>query len=478
MTTSDQIEPARLAATPAGGHLAAELGETLKLAAPMAATQLGQIAMMTTDLAFIGRLGDAAVAAAALAGTIYFVAFTVGMGLMSAVAPLAAQAFGARDPRGVRRSLRAGLWAALLISLPIMAFPLRGEQILHALGQADEPARLAQQYLFGLVWGVAPALWFIAIRGFMGALNRPQPIFWITLAAIPLNALLVYLLLYGEFGLPRLGLFGVGLASASVNGATFLAGLWFATQRKPFKRYHVLARLWRIDWALMRQLMIIGAPISISFLLEYGLFSSAALLMGMISTTALAAHQIALQVTAILFMIPYGISMAATVRVGHAVGRNDAAGVRRAGLVAMGVGAAFGIVLTLAVIVTRFAIARLFLGENLANIDATILLAAQLLLVGATFFITDGLQTIAAGALRGINDTRVPLLFAAVSYWVIGFCSAYVLAFFTPLGATGVWVGLSLGTLVYATLLILRFRSLSSGLTQASKPDRGTHDDR
>ncbi len=464
MTTSDQIERARLAAAPAGGHLAAELGETIRLAAPMAATQLGQIAMMTTDLAFIGRLGDAAVAAAALAGTVYFVAFTVGMGLMSAVAPLAAQAFGARDPRGVRRSLRAGLWAALLISLPIMVFPLRGEQILHALGQAEEPARLAQQYLFGLVWGVAPALWFIAIRGFMGAVNRPQPIFWITLAAIPLNALLVYLLLYGEAGLPRLGLFGVGLASATVNGCTFLAGIWFATQRKPFARYHVLARLWRIDWDLMRQLVIIGAPISIAFLMEYGLFSAAALLMGMISTTALAAHQIALQVTAILYMIPYGISMAATVRVGHAVGRQDDAGVRRAGLVAMWVGIAFGIVLTVAVIVTRFAIARLFLGENLANIDATIALAAQLLMVGATFFITDGLQTIAAGALRGLNDTRVPLLFAAVSYWVIGFCSAYALAFWTPFGAPGVWIGLSLGTFVYAVLLILRFRLLAGRL--------------
>jgi MATE family multidrug resistance protein len=436
----------------------------------MAATQLGQIAMMTTDLAFIGRLGDAAVAAAALAGTVYFVAFTVGMGLLSAVAPLAAQAFGAGDPRGVRRALRAGLWAALLISLPIMVFPLRGEQILRALGQADEPARLAQQYLFGLVWGVAPALWFIAIRGFMGAVNRPQPILWITLAAIPLNALLVYLLLYGEFGLPRLGIFGVGLASATVNGASFLAGLWIATRQEPFKSYHILARLWRIDWVLMRQLVVIGAPISISFLLEYGLFSSAALLMGMISTTALAAHQIALQVTAILFMIPYGISMAATVRVGHAVGADDAAGVRRAGLVAMWVGIAFSLVLTLAVIVTRFAIARLFLGENLGNIDATVTLAAQLLMVGATFFVTDGLQTIAAGALRGINDTRVPLLFAAVSYWVIGFCLAYALAFFTPLGAIGVWVGLSLGTLVYATLLILRFRLLADRLSMAAPP--------
>jgi multidrug resistance protein, MATE family len=189
--------------------------------------------------------------------------------------------------------------------------------------------------------------------------------------------------------------------------------------------------------------------------------------MGMISTTALAAHQIALQVTAILFMIPYGISMAATVRVGHAVGADDATGVRRAGLVAMWVGIAFGIVLTVAVIVTRFSIARLFLGENLANIDATIALAAQLLMVGATFFITDGLQTVAAGALRGMNDTRVPLLFAAVSYWVIGFCAAYVLAFFTPLGATGVWVGLSLGTFVYAMLLVLRFRRLAKRLVRA-----------
>jgi multidrug resistance protein, MATE family len=176
-------------------HLTLELAETARLALPMALTQLGQIAMMTTDLAFIGRLGGEAVAAAALAGTVYFVSFTFGMGLTSAVAPLAAQAFGADDPVMVRRSLRTGLWAALLLSLPIMVFPLRGEQILLLLGQAPQTARLAQHYLFGLAWGVAPALWFLAIRSFMGAVNRPQPILWITLAAIPVNALLVYLLM-------------------------------------------------------------------------------------------------------------------------------------------------------------------------------------------------------------------------------------------------------------------------------------------
>ncbi len=460
MTTLDEIEQAPVA----GHHLAAELTETLKLAIPIALTQLGQIAMMTTDLALVGRLGDAAIAAAALASTVFFVSFTFGMGLVSAVAPLAAQAFGARSPHLVRRALRTGLWAALLIALPVMAFPLRGEQILLALGQAPATARLAQQYLFGLVWGIAPALWFLAIRGFMGAINRPEPVLWITLVAIPANALLVYLLIHGAWGLPRLELFGAGLATSIVNFGTFLAGLWFATCRRPFKKYHVLAHIWRIDWLLMRQLIVIGAPISISFLLEYGLFGAAALLMGLIGTTALAAHQIALQVTAILFMVPFGISMAATVRVGHAVGRNDAGAVRRAGFVATLLGIVLVAALTLAVIAGRFEIALLFFGEAAGSAGDAIALTAILLLVGATFFIADGIQTIAAGALRGMNDTRIPLLFAAISYWLIGFTAAWGLAFWTGLGAVGVWIGLSCGTAVYALLLVLRFRRLARRL--------------
>ncbi|WP_407177612.1 MATE family efflux transporter [Bradyrhizobium sp. STM 3562] len=446
----------------ARNHLALELGETARLALPMALTQLGQIAMMTTDLAFIGRISAEAVAAAALAGTVYFVGFTFGMGLMSAVAPLAAQAFGADNPAVVRRSLRVGLWAALLLSLPIMVLPLRGERILLALGQAPQTAQLAQQYLFGLAWGVAPALWFLAIRSFMGAVNRPEPVLWITLAAIPVNAVLVYLLIYGELGLPRLGLFGAGLATTLVNCATFLAALWFATRRRPFSDYHVLARLWHFDWPLMRQLIVIGAPISMAFLMEYGLFSAAALLMGLISTTALAAHQIALQVAAILFMIPFGISMAATVRVGHAVGRDDGPGIRRAGLVAMLLGMVIAALLTLTVVAARFEIARFFLGEAADNADATIELAANLLLIGASFFITDAIQSIAVGSLRGLKDTRVPLLFACIGYWLIGFSLRYVLGFHAGLGAIGVWIGLSIGTAVYAALLVLRFRLLAN----------------
>ncbi|WP_407149409.1 MATE family efflux transporter [Bradyrhizobium sp. ORS 86] len=470
MTCIDKIEPAaphaavavsRAALAVPSNLLAAEFSETLKLAVPLALTQLGQIAMMSTDLAFIGRLGSEAVAAAALAHTVFFVSFTFGMGLVSAVSPLAAQAFGARDPHVMRRALRVGMWAALFMALPLMFLPFHGESILLALGQAPAAAHLAQHYLFGLAWGILPALWFIALRGFMSAVNRPEPVLWVTLAAIPANALLVYLLLYGKWGMPELGLFGAGLATTTVNLGMFLAGVWFAVRRRPFRKYHVFSRIWRIDWPLMGKLVAIGTPISLSFLLEYGMFGAAGLLMGLISTTALAAHQIALQIAAILFMVPFGVGMAATVRVGHAVGRRDPDGLRRAGYVAVALSGTFMSVMTLAVILARFEIATIFLGEAT---DATAQLTAMLLLIGATFFIADGVQTTTAGALRGMNDTQVPLLFATISYWLVGFASAYALAFWAELGATGVWIGLSLGTAVYATLLILRFRLLARRL--------------
>ena len=353
--------PIAMPATP--GQLGIEFAETFKLALPIALTQLGQIAMMTTDLALIGRLGDQAVAGAALAHTVFFVCFTLGMGLVSAVAPLAAQAFGARDPRMVRRSLRVGLWTALIFSVPMTALPLYGEQILALLGQEPATAQIAQRYLYGLMGCLAPGLCFLAIRGFMGAVNRPEPGLWITLAAIPANALLGYVLIFGHFGFPQLDVLGAGLATTIVNVGMCLAALWCVTTQRPFRKYQVLGRFWRFDGTLMRQMIVIGGPISLSFLMEYGLFAAAAILMGLISTTALAAHQIALQIAAILFMVPFGISMAATVRVGHSVGRGEPAAVRRAGLAATILGIIFMSTMTLAVIIGRYDIARLFFGD-------------------------------------------------------------------------------------------------------------------
>jgi len=461
MTLPGTIAAATPATPPERAVWRAEIIETIKLAWPIALTQPGQIAMMTTDLALIGRLGDGAIAAVGLAHLILFVGFVLGMGPVSAVAPLAAQAVGARDPRMVRRSLRVGLWAAVMLGVPANVVQLWGEDILVAAGQSSATAALAARYLTGLAWSMIPAWCFIALRNFMGAVNRPEPALWITVAAIPVNGLIAYALINGAFGAPRLGLLGAGLATTLVNVAMCAAAIWICYTCRPFKKYRVLGRFWRADWELLRQLMAIGLPISGALMLEWGLFSSAALLMGWIGTTALAAHQIALQVATILFMVPFGISLAATVRVGHAVGRRDSVATRRAGFGAIALGAALMVAMTVIVVAFHAAIPLLFLGDDGGANAATAQLAATLLLIGASFFVTDGVQAIAAGALRGLNDTRVPMLFAAVSFWLIGFTCVYGLAFPGRLGAVGVWIGFSTGIATFAALLICRFHVLT-----------------
>ncbi|MCC6780675.1 MAG: MATE family efflux transporter [Hyphomicrobiales bacterium] len=442
-----------------------ETGDTIRLAWPMALTQLGQIAMMTTDLALIGRLGGTAVAAVGLAQLIQFCGFALGMGLVSAVAALAAQAYGARDPRLVRRSLRVGLWASVLLGIPVNIVQLVwGEDILLAAGQSPDSSSLAARYLMGLAWSMLPAWCYIALRNFMGAVNRPEPALWITLAAIPINALLAYALINGTAGLPRLDLLGAGIATTAVNIMMCVAAVAVCYLCRPFKKYRILGNFWRADWKLMRRLVAIGLPISGAMILEWGLFSSAALLVGWIGHAALAAHQIALQVATVLFMIPFGISLAATVRVGHAMGRGDTPAARRAGFIAVVLGAVTMLTITLLIVLTRHQIPFLFLGGDDSANAAIAELTATLLLVGATFFVTDAAQGIAAGALRGLNDTRVPMALAAISFWLIGYSSCYGLAFPAGLGALGVWIGFSLSVASFALLLIRRFDRLTAPL--------------
>src|SRR5499425_1294074 len=392
MTLPGTIAAATPATPPERAVWRAEIIETIKLAWPIALTQLGQIAMMTTDLALIGRLGDGAVAAVALAHLILFCGFVLGMGPVSAVAALAAQSFGARGPRMVRRSLRMGLWVAVIMGVPINVAQLWGENLLIASGQSPETAALAARYLLGITWTIIPGWCFIAIRNFMGAVNRPEPGLWITLVAIPLNALLAYALMHGHFGMPRLDLLGAGIATTLVNVGMCAVAIWVCYARHPFKKFRVLGRFWRADWQLLGQLFVIGFPISGGFMLEWGLFASAALLMGWIGTTALAAHQIALQVATILFMVPFGISLAATVRVGHAVGRRDPVEARRAGFSAIALGAVFMVAATVLTVALRHLIPLAFLGGDSTALAETAQLAATLLLIGATFFVSDGVQ--------------------------------------------------------------------------------------
>ncbi len=457
------MNPISAAATPAGpSPWRVELTETVKLALPISLTQLGQVAMMTTDLALVGRLGGDAIAAAALAQVILFTAFVFGMGLTSAVAPLAAQAFGAREPRMVRRSLRVGLWAATLLGIPLTFGQFWGGELLLALGQQPNVAALAHEYLVGLAWSLIPAWWFIALRGFMGAVNRPQPAFWITLAAVPANFVLAYALIFGAFGAPNLGILGAGVATTAVNLGMCTAALWVCYAQHPFRKYRVLGRFWRYDGHLMKQLVAIGTPMSLTFLLEYGLFGGAGLVVGLFGASALAAHQIALQIAAILFMIPFGIALAATVRVGQEAGRKNPQGARRAGFVAIALALAFMIAMTVLVVSLRDVLPVLFLDASMKDAAEIVSIASWLLLLGATFFVADGVQTAMAGSLRGLSDTKIPMVFAAVSFWVIGFGALYLLAFPLGFGVTGVWIGFTIGLIAYCILLVTRFHLLTS----------------
>jgi MATE family multidrug resistance protein len=280
------------------------------------------------------------------------------------------------------------------------------------------------------------------------------------LAAVPINALLAYGLIYGAFGLPELDLLGAGVATTIVNIGMCAAAFWVAATQRPFRKYRVLAELWRFDWPLMRRLLVIGLPISATFFLEFGLFGAATLLVGLIGVTELAAHQIALQTAAIIFMAPFGVSMAATVRVGQALGRRDPVAARRAGFTAIALALAFMLAMTIVIALTRDWIPLLYLGSA-QTAPATAALASTLLLVATTFFLFDGLQTVAAGALRGLNDTRVPLLYAGFSFWIVGFTAAWALGFWAGLGAIGVWIGLTLSLVTFAGLLLRRFERLT-----------------
>jgi len=446
---------------PAAHAFGREVIATLSLGWPIALTQIGQIAMLTTDLALIGRLGDVALAGAALGHIVLFAGYMLGLGLAAAVAPLAAQAVGARKPRMVRRAARVGLWAITMVGIPLTIALLYAAPVLVLLGQPPDASAYAGYYLAGMAWSLIPAWAFIVLRNMMAALGRPQPALWIMLAAIPLNGLLAFVLIFGWGPLPAFGITGAGIATSIVNIAMCVAGFLVTARMRPYRKYHLFGRIWRPDWPLLARLFRLGVPITGAFMLEYGLFAGAGLMAGAIGKSALAAHQIALQVASILFMVPMGLSQAATVRVGHALGRGDLADARRAGFAALLVAGVFMAVFGLATVALRGVIPAVFLDVAASANAETVALAAVLLIIGASFAIADGMQAVGAGALRGLGDTRVPMQHAAVSFWVIGFPVAWVLCFPAGLGAAGIWSGLTAGLVLYAVLLVWRFERLT-----------------
>jgi MATE family multidrug resistance protein len=435
-----------------------ELTQLFRLAAPIVATQLAWVAMLTTDTAMIGRLGADPLAGASLSLMLFFIGYMVCFGVTMATASLASQAFGARNPRIVRRVIRQGLWVAATLLVPcLIAFGQVGP-LLRLLGQPPEALPYAEAYMSTLMWCLPPGIAFCVLRNFISALGRPAAAFWIMFAGVPVNAALDYALIFGNFGLPRLELVGAGIATTTVNLLMVLLLAAFVLRARPFNKYQIFARFWRPDWRIYGQIFRIGAPIAAISVMEAGFFIGAVFVIGQFGAVALAAQMIALQMPHISFMVPMGLSQAATVRVGQAVGRRDVSGAYRAGWSAIAVGVLSAALMTGVVITVPEQFASLFLDTSRPDSAEVLALAVSLLTLAALFQIADAVQAVAAGALRGLNDTALPMVIAGFSYWVLGAGSALWFAFEAGLQTQGIWIGFVVGLSAAAVLLVTRFK--------------------
>jgi multidrug resistance protein, MATE family len=328
--------------------------------------------------------------------------------------------------------------------------------VIRALGQQPELARDAGLFLRGYMWTVLPWLIFQTLRNFLSALERPRWIMIVSALGIVVNAVLGWALIFGRLGLPALGIFGGGLASSIVWGLLALALLVVVLTDRQFRRYHLFGRFWRADTARLRHLVALGLPIGLAFGFEATVFAAAAYLMGLIDAASVAAHAIALQIAALTFMVPLGLSQAATVRVGRALGARDPRAVSRAGWTALALGVLFMSAMALLMWLFPRQLVTLFLEPVEAN-RQVISLAISFLVVAAAFQIFDGAQVVAAGMLRGLHDTRVPMLIAAFGYWVVGIGVGVWLAFARDWRGVGIWTGLATGLALVSVLLIARW---------------------
>ena len=440
----------------------AEARELLKLAGPLVITQLAQMAIMTTDVVMLSRLGKSALASAALGNTVFFFTWLIGCGPVAAVSPMIAHILGATpsDRAGVRAATRMGFWAVLILSVPLLGFLLMARHTLLFFGQTPELARGAGVFVTALCIGLPFSLGYQVLRNFSTALSKPNASLWVMAFAIGFNAIMDYALIFGHFGAPRLGLMGSGIASASSYTFSFLAMLVVVWLTPSLRKYRIFRRFQRPHWEKLMEVFRLGMPIGLTMIFEAMLFNSATLLMGTFGMAYVAAHQIAINVPSITFMVPLGIGMAATVRVGLAAGAGDGEAVRRAGHVAILMGGGFMTVTSILLWVFPDRIAGLYFADAAANADV-IVLAIAFLHVAAAFQIFDGLQVVAALSLRGLKDARAPMWIAGASYWLAGFPTCLLFAFTFHLKGLGVWIGLAFGLLVAAAAMCTRFWYLS-----------------
>jgi MATE family multidrug resistance protein len=431
-----------------------EIAATIKLAAPLALAQLAQVAMGATDTVLLGTLGRDALAAGGLGANLYFTLMIVVAGGLISVSILVAHARGADETDRIGAILRGGVLLALLASIPPMLLLWSQHPLLLLIGEPPGLADAIARYDRVLLFAMPASLLMATQRGFLAAMGRPYMVMAIAVVAVVVNGLLNYGLIHGAWGLPRLGYIGSATATlVSLWAMTAAIGLEmrFTPALRPFRL------IGRIDWHTIIELAALGWPIATITALEIVLFSTAAMLVGRFGTTQLAAHQISMGISSVTFMVPLALSQAVNVRVGYYTGQRSPAAARRAGIAAFALGVGFMAGMATMLLTIPDVIAGFYITGADPTRGEVIALAVRLLTVAACFQVFDGAQTIAAGALRGLKDTRIPAFAASIGYWGVGFPTAWFFGVHLGYGALGIWWGLAVSLAAVAVLLSVRF---------------------
>lgn len=446
-------------ALPPLGHARA----TLVLGLPLIGSHLAQAALHVTDTVMLGWYGVTELAAVVLGATLFFSFFILGSGFAQAVMPMVAAALGSGDETQVRRDTRMGIWLSIAFGVAIYPVFWWSAPLLRALGQAPEVVPLGQDYMRIAGLGMAPALVVMALKSYLAALGRTQVVLWATLAGVVLNAALNWVLIFGNVGAPELGVQGAAIATVTTQGMTLVVIGAYAGWLPALRRFRLWRRFWRPDIPALGRVFRLGLPIGLTGVAESWMFQGATLMMGWIGTRELAAHGIAMEAASLAFMVHLGLSNAVTIRVGHADGARDAAGVRMAAWVAIAMSAAFGVAIVTLFLTMPATIIGFFVDLSKPEGAAILTLGVTLLALAALFQLADAMQVMAVGLLRGLRDTRLPMILAVLSYWGVGIPTSYGLAFGLGQGPVGVWLGLVLGLSCAASSMMVRFWWLAPG---------------
>jgi len=437
-------------------HYKNDIKRTLNLAVPVIIGQLGHMMMGVVDTLMVGKIGPVPLAAASVSNGVFIIVMIVGLGISMAISPLVARSHGAQEEKQCGVILRQGLLVNMISGLVLFIILYFLANIIAHLDQPEEIIEQAIKYTKTLAWSILPVMLFQTYRQYSEGLSIMRPAMMVTLSANIINIFANWVFIFGNLGMPAMGLVGAGYATISSRVFMAIALIWYITKAKKYKPFDPTLHYKKVDWQIMKKLLSIGLPSGLQYFFEVSAFAGSAVIIGWIGTNALAAHQIALNMASITFMFALGVSAAGTVRVGNAVGMKSKEKIRKAGFTALFIGASvmgsFGIM---------FIVFRTFLPTLYINNESVVNIASSLLIIAAIFQISDGAQAVGLGILRGMADVKAPTIITFLAYWIVGLPSGYLLAFNFGLGVQGVWIGLSLALTVSAVLLFVRFNHRS-----------------